>query len=436
MSSTLDTSEGPCSSLRKFILVSLPWIICGLGAAFYFYEYFLRIAPSVMTGDLMRTYGIHAAALGNLTAFYYYAYAPMQLPVGVLMDRYGPRRLLTLSCLCCVIGTYMFAATDILLVAQIGRFLVGFGSAFAFVGVLKLATVWLPPEHFAVVSGLTTTLGMIGAMVGDIALADLVEKYDWQFSIYLSAAFGIALTALIWGIVRDSPDKKSLKKTQTTTMRGAILGLLKVVESPQVWLAGTIGFFMFLPTSAFAELWGVPYLKQVFGFSEREAATAISMIFLGWAVGAPLFGWFSDKFRLRKLPITAGALLAACSITILFYAPTLSSSLVFTLLFLFGLFSSAEIIIFAIATEATPTRFAGSAIAIANMVVMIGGIVFQPLIGYLLDSGWSGMMEEGVHVFTKSEFQSAFVVIPVGLFLAVLLTFFIKETHASHSASP
>src|ERR1700722_8240175 len=161
-------------------LTVLPWLVCGLGALFYCYEYLLRIAPSVMTADLMQAYHINATALGNLVAFYYYAYTPMQLPVGVLMDRYGPRRLLTFACLACALGSYLFAHAFHIEFAQFGRFMVGFGSAFAFVGVLKLATIWLPPRRFAMVSGLTTSLGMIGGMVGDIYLTSLVNQVEWR----------------------------------------------------------------------------------------------------------------------------------------------------------------------------------------------------------------------------------------------------------------
>lgn len=148
-----------------------PWLVCMLGALFYCYEYYLRIAPSVMTADLMRAFAISAAALGNLTAFYYYAYTPMQLPVGILMDRYGPRRLLVIAVLCCALGSYLFTQTSHIGIAQLGRFLVGFGSAFAFVGVLKLSALWLAPERFAFMSGFATTLGMLGAVIGDISLS-------------------------------------------------------------------------------------------------------------------------------------------------------------------------------------------------------------------------------------------------------------------------
>src|SRR6056297_3113727 len=142
----------------KFIKL-LPWFICSLGALFYAYEYFLRITPSVMTQELKAFYHIKDEALGSLSAYYYYIYTPMQLLVGLLMDRYGPRRLLTLATISCVVGSIMFASTHQLYVAELGRLFIGFGSAFAYVGVLKLGTIWLPKRHFGTFTGLATALG-------------------------------------------------------------------------------------------------------------------------------------------------------------------------------------------------------------------------------------------------------------------------------------
>ena len=158
------------------IITIIGWLICGLGAIFYSYEYLLRIAPSVMEPALREHFDLSATGFGLLSSIYYFAYVPMQLPVGVLLDRYGPRRLLTFACLICVIGTLLFTGTTVFWIAATGRFLVGFGSAFAFVGVLKLATIWLPENRLAMVSGMTSALGAIGAMLGDNFLEIFVNR--------------------------------------------------------------------------------------------------------------------------------------------------------------------------------------------------------------------------------------------------------------------
>lgn len=407
------------------------WLIWSLGALFYCYEYFLRISPDVFTGDLMRTYGLGGAALGNLIAFYYYAYTPMQLPVGILMDRYGPRLLLTIAVLCCALGSFLFAATDLVWVAATGRFLVGFGSAFAFVGVLKLAAIWLRPDRFAFVAGLATTLGMIGAMIGENALTFLVKEFGWRHTTYGSALFGIFLGVIIWSIVRNTKTQADKEiHYDNVSFSEIVADLLQALRRKQVWLAGIVGGLLYIPTSVFAELWGVPYLEQARGFSSFQAASAVSMIFLGWAIGGPIIGFVSDRLKLRKIPIVFGSLMAALLIGLLLLTSNIPVDIVFVMFLLFGMFSSAENITFAIARESCAKEIAGSAVAINNMLVMFGGMILQPMVGKMLDSKWHGAMHMGHRVFSNSNYVHALIILPVGLILAAVLTLFIRETHA------
>lgn len=412
------------------------WLVCGLGALFYCYEYFLRISPSVMTQDLMHVYHIDATLLGNLAAFYYYAYTPMQLPVGLLMDRFGPRRLLIVASLLCAVGTYLFAESGHLFVAQMGRFLVGFGSAFAFVGVLKLATIWLPPNRFAMIAGLTTALGMLGATGGDIALAVLVDRIGWHNTILLSASMGLVLALIILLILPEDdgntfiPGKtNSGSGRMTANFQQLLTGLGCLLRNPQMWCIGLIGCLLYLPTSAFAELWGIPYLEGVFGLTKTKAATAVSMIFLGWAVGGPLVGFMSDQFGRRKVPLITGALLATGIVLLIMYAPINTVEL-FILLFLIGVVTSVENLCFAIGREINHDHLAGTALALTNMLVMLGGIVFQPLIGMFLDMSWSGQMANGVRVYSPENYHFAMMVLPIGLIVAAFLGLFVKETYA------
>ena len=409
----------------------LPWLMCGLAALFYCYEYLLRVAPSVMTSDLMLTYHIDAAALGNLIAFYYYIYTPMQLPVGLLMDAYGPRRLLTIAGLSCAVGAYLFASTDIFFIAAFGRFLVGFGSAFAFVGVLKLATLWLPPERFALISGLTTALGMIGGMLGDIILTVLINKNGWRLSSYWAACFGIILTLCMFIFLRDGKSKKGNTEhlhQELPALKDILCTLARIIRNPQIWINGLIGCLLYLPTSVFAELWGVPFLSQALHFSPSAAANAVSLIFLGWATGSPIAGFISDTLRQRRLPMTIGAAVAAILFSIVLYVPHVPVYAVCIIFYLFGFFSSVEVITFAVGREISSSKAAGTAIALTNMLVMIGGVIFQPLVGVLLQ--WQGgETVEGLHIYSADAYQYALAVLPLGLMLTVFLSFFLKETH-------
>lgn len=409
----------------------LAWTMCGFGALFYCYEYFLRISPSVMTPELMSSYHLTGAQIGGLSAFYYHAYVPMQILVGLLMDRYGPRRLLSVACLLCAIGTYLFASNHGIGVAELGRFLVGLGSAFAFVGAAKLATIWLPPNRFALISGIILCLGMLGAMLGDILLRWLVDAIGWRITLFGSASAGLFLAFLIWLCVRDkNPYHVDHFTHAPATLKSVLSGLLLAVRNSQIWLNGLIGLLLYLSLSAFAELWGVPYLQQAHSLSRINAADANSMIFLGWAVGGPFWGWFSDFVRLRCTPMMLASFGALLSVCVILYFPTLISlPLLFILLFVFGFFSSVQILVFALSREATPIKIAGTTIGLLNMLVMLGGNILQPLIGKLLDLQWTGLLHDGARVYTSSAYTYALSVLPVSIIMAMVIISFVRETH-------
>lgn len=421
---------------RNFVAA---WFICALGAIYYSYEYFLRISPSVMEPALRSHFNLTAGGFGVLSAFYYYAYVPLQIPVGVLLDRYGPRILLTLACLICVIGTFIFAGTQTFWIAAFGRFLVGLGSAFAFVGVLKLATIWLPETKLAMVSGLAAALGTIGAMVGDNLLGMFVINVGWRSTMEITAFFGIGLAIILWLGVRDTNKRREHTGTIDTFKR-SMLDLNIIIRDKQMWINGLFGCLVYLPTTVFAELWGIPYLKSAQGLTQPAADFANSLLFLGFTIGAPLMGLISDRLKRRKPPMFIGAVCAAIIMGIILYIPALSEYHIDILMFLLGLFYSAQCIVFAVGRELSPSEAAGTAMAMTNMLVMLGAMFLQPLVGHLLDWSLAHRLRHAIEVnssdlllqlYTASDYQFALSIIPLGILFAAVLTFFLRETYAN-----
>ena len=402
-------------------------LICILVAVFYCYEYFLRVAPSVISADLMQHYQISHAGLGILSACFYYAYTPLQIPVGLLMDKYGPRIMLTVACLLCAIGTYQFGASASLFSAQVGRFLVGFGSAFAFVGFLKISSNWLPRSLYAMMVGFCMLLGTFGAMGGEIIVAELLETMNWQKILQISSIIGLIITVILWLFVRNEPCKSLMGPSQPenkdTCDHNTIPlfnALTKIIMTPQLWIAGLIGCFTYLPLSSFAEMWAVPYLESI-GYSKSDAATGSSLIFLGFGIGGPLWGIFSDMINSRKKPLVIGSLLAAISACIIILLPNIAKLYMFIALFCCGLFSSAEIIVFAVGNDTSHKSISGTTVAFINMTVMIGGIILQPVIGKILDLKISTELYDS--------YQIALSALPIGLFLSAILSLILKETY-------
>ncbi|EKE01856.1 MAG: Major facilitator family transporter, partial [uncultured bacterium] len=316
-------------------------------------------------------------------------------------------------------------------VAAIGRLMIGFGAAFAFVCVLKLTASWLPQRLFAFFVGLATTLGMIGGMAGDIILSPLVRSIGWKQTVNIGTIAGVILIPLIWIIIRDKPNTELHRKDKTKTKppyRETFLGLLKIFRNPQMWINGFIGCIMFLSLSLFAELWGIPFLTTVYKLSNQSAATACSMVFLGWLVGGPMIGYISDVAYSRRIPLFIGLLLSAGLISLIIYLPQINIGLLHLLLFLFGVFSSFEVLCFAISSDNNPKPLIATASAFTNALVMFSGSLCQPLAGKILDFFWSGQTLNGDRVYSATDYQYALTILPLAFLLGFILTFWLRET--------
>lgn len=399
--------------------------VCAIGAFFYCYEFVLRIIPGALQSELSAAFGhISASTFGQLSAFYYFAYSPMQMPVGMLMDRFGPRRLLTFACLCCTIGSFMFSYSSSMITVGSGRFLVGFGSSFAFVGVLSLALHWLPLRFFSLIAGLITTLGMLGLVYGEVKVTELSASMGLPYVLSMMVVIGAILTLLIFFIVRDGPSNVQLKKQPLPEF---FKNVVKVLVSPQVWLIGFVGACLYASLSVFGELWGKTYLEHAHHLNKVDAAKAISCLFLGWAVGAPIAGYLSDWSRRRVLPLVVGAMCSFVCICIILYCPGLSYSVLCLLLFFYGVFSGTELIVFIMAKENSGAQLSGTVFAATNMLVTLGGVIFQPLVGKLLDMFGDSRMVNGEYIYSVVDYQIALSILPISLLFVAIAAFFLKD---------
>lgn len=400
-----------------------------LGALFYCYEYFLRIAPSVMQNDLMRYFHLDATLFGSLSGFYFYAYSPMQLVVGVSVDRFKLKHVLTFAILCCALGSFIFATTPNYNWAAAGRFLQGFGSAFAFVGALKLASKWLPIWWFASFSGFCTALGFLGGASGDILLTHWVQIMGWKNLTHIFVITGVCLALIFWMVMSTGPAKKfsSVVEKNHFTIKKAVIQLYFLMKKPYMWCAGILGGLLFLPTIVFADLWGIPYLQQLHGYTLTQAGLMTSMIYFGWAIGSPLQGILSNMIGTRLRIVFWGALIAAILSLIVLYSSTISYNVLCVLFLCFGIASSVECLTFAMGRDVCTHQTTGMAMALINFLVMISGLFMQRGVGMLLDMNWNGAMQNGVRQYTTHDYQHAIVVVPISLGVAALMTLFVKD---------
>lgn len=418
-----------------FTLIIQPWFMCTLGMLFYCYNYFLRVSPSVMQEDLMQGLHINAFQFGTLAAFYYYAYTPMQIPVGMIYDRFGTRVVQFFAIMVVVLGVGTFIAANSFEMACAGRLMIGLGTAFAYIGVLKLASVWLAPNRFATIAGLTTAFGMLSAIFSDKFLTKFVESVGYKQALVTALVIGVGLSLFILLFMRNKPKVQLLHQASISHhapmgMKALFKALRTVLTNPQIWLIGLIGCLFYLPASVFLDLWGIPYLKSAYHLSAEDAASAVSWVFVGWIISGPSIGALSDRIKRRRLPLLISAIMSACLLSIVFYVPGLSLNALYVIFFFVGIFCGAHPLCFAVGKENSPLQFSGTAVAVTNTLIMLGGLIFQPLVGKLLDNhAVNVVLENGVPLYTPADYTYALSVVPVGLMIAIFLTLFLKETY-------
>lgn len=408
----------------------MPWIVWGLSCVFYFYEFLLQVSPSVMSSELMHDFGVTSQTVGIISGVYYYSYAAMQLPGGVMMDRFGPHRLLTIATFTCAISTIAFALTNSLLMACLARLLIGFGSAFAAVGAMKLAANWFAAERFAFLTGLMVTIGMLGAIGGEAPLAILIDHVDWRNSMLIMGIIGLVLTILIYAIVRDMPLQTQQSRTLPTHEdEPLIASLLMLVKNKQLWLVATYGGLVYMATPIFCGLWGVPFLMFKMHIAKAMAANYISLVLVGWAIASPLWGIFSNRIGRRKTSMYIGSSGALICSTVFIYAPIESPWMIELLLLMFGLFSAGFLPAFAVAKELCSKQYVATGLSFMNMMNMVGIAIGQPIIGYLLDKLWQGEMVNHVRVYPLEAYYISLSLLPIGMLVSLLILPWLKETY-------
>lgn len=410
------------------------WSIWFLSAFFMFYKYALEVSPSVMTKTLMSTFDINGVALGNLAACYFYSYLLMQIPAGLLLDKFGPRKVTTLAITLCALGCFVFAKADTILVAGIGRFLTGAGAAFGAINCLKLIANWFPMRHFAFMAGLMMTVGMLGAVGGQAPLSQFIEAMDWRYAIQIIGLGGLSLAILFWLVVQDKPPEHRQAKLLSPEHLPLLKSLKQIFKNRQAWWLSVYSGFAFAPVMVFGGLWGVPFTTEAFGITHTSAAQAVSLIFIGFAVGAPLFGWLSDWLGQRRVVMFWGTLASLLSITAVIYTPGLSYGMLSFLLFFFGFAISTFLLCFTMIREINTPFLAATAIGFMNAFDAFFGAFSDPLTGKFLDFKWAGKMVDGARVFSVEAYKSAFLTLPIYLLISLLVLFLIKETHCKQSS--
>jgi MFS family permease len=428
----MTTSPLPANNTQPHQLGGwLAWLVVMVSALFFFYEFLQMNMFDTINADLMRAFHINGAEVSNLSAGYFYADILLLFPAGFILDKFSTRKLLSTAMFVSVAATFCLSFTDNYWFAFCMRLLSGFGAAFNLLSSLRLASRWFPAKKLALVTGAVVTMAMLGGVVAQTPMTLLVASVGWRHAIQYDALLGAIFLLFIIFLVRDYPkgySAETIDQSKHISLKTTVLAILK---NRQNWLGGFYTCFLNLPILVLGALWGIQYLSQANHFSRTQASVINSMLFIGTIVGSPILGQLSDYFRKRKPLMIIGAVFSIALILAVRYIPAPSFSVMMILFFLLGFVTSSQVISYPLITESNSMTLTGSALGMASVIIMAGGAVFQPVMGWLLDLHWHGQYSNGVPFYDVSDYHFAFMIFPITFVISLLFSFMIRETHAT-----
>ena len=390
------------------------WLFCLL---FYFMEYAVRSAPSVMLPELRTAFGLNTVGLSSLIGLYYYSYAAFAIVAGASVDRWGAKYTIPAGLLILAVGTAMFAV-NVGWIAGVGRFLQGAGAAFAFVAAVYLAARGLPARYLATAVGITQCLGMLGGAAGQFVVAPLIHgPLEWQqFWVYAGAVTLLIAVAMVIVTPREHLSQGSNASIWTT-----FAPYKTVLTNPQSYLCGLCGGLLFLPTTVGAMTWGVSFLQEGWHVAYTPAVDRAAAVAIGWVFGCPIVGYVADRIGRRKPVVLGGAALMLLATLAIFYLPP-ETFPPYLLGFLLGFGSGAAMIPYSIIKEVNPDHAKGSATGAMNFLVFVMTALAAPAIGW-----WMQKLAGGA-ALTEDVFVTAGSIYVAAIVVAAFLTLFLKET--------
>ncbi|OGO95527.1 MAG: MFS transporter [Coxiella sp. RIFCSPHIGHO2_12_FULL_44_14] len=410
-----------------------PWIVWAVSMLFVLFQFFLQISSGVIIDGLMKDFSLSALGGGVLVSTYYYIYVLLQMPAGLLVDYFGPRRVLTIGAAVCALGCLLFGFSRVLSVAIVGRLLMGGGAAFAFVGSLNVVARWFPLNRFILLTGLAESIGMIGGILGGLFLAKLVQFLGWRHAMIGAAFLGFLISMLIGLIVRDRSDHHVSSPMTMIFDRSLWCDLKSLIRKKIAWINGAYSGLLFAVVTVFVALWGIPYIMLAYHVRLIIATLICDLVFLGVAIGTPLVGWLDGQIYHRRPLLIGGALGSAVLLSIVIYVPILPLGLLCVLMALLGILLSVYMLPFAIGNEIVPPHWRGASIGFVNCLSVAGAPLLQPLVGLILylfttHSGY------GIDRYAVLHYQIALSVLPIILLLAAGLARYLPNRRQQETA--
>ena len=407
-------------------MISRRWIIFILATSHFFLSQFYRTSNAVIATQLIQDLSLDTKGLGFLSASFFYGFAVTQIPIGLLLDKVGPRKLMAILSLLGILGAFIFSIADSLSMGLIGRTLLGIGMACNLMGTFKLLTKWFEPFIFATLSGLVISVGTMGNIVATTPLVMLVEQMGWRQSFQLIAAINLVLTLTLYFVVRDEPASSTGGPTgrqPSMSFKQAFSNLVMLLKDTDYWIISLATFVRYGTFAAFQALWAGPFLMEAMGYSAVKTGNLILLMTVGIIMGSPFWGALSDRvFKTRKWILTfCLAALAAIALVLMLIPPDAALAVVASSFFAFGFFSSAGMLMYPHIKDLMPVEMAGAAMTGINFFNMMGPALFLQGLGILM---------QALHPEASrgpAAFDTAFLVCTVSLVAAGALYIFTTD---------
>jgi predicted MFS family arabinose efflux permease len=405
------------SSIKKDIYIS--WLILVM---FFLYQYILRSSPGVLIEEIRHHFSMNAKDFALMGAMYYYGYSIMQIPLGILIDKFGLRYTVFVSIIFCIAGTYLLTATNNSMVAYFSRLLVGIGSASAFMSSVKLARDYLPFSKQGIALGATLTFGSIGALMGGKPLNQLIEKFnDWQTAFIIFAVSGILILFFAFLYI---PTKEEYHSSDSINdqVNKIWQNLTKIITNKKILTYSVIAIGLFAPLSVMADLWGTAFLMKKFSLTRESASPILMNIYIGMAIGSIILPLFIKKFHINNI-IKFSTISLLLVFAILVYMPNLSKTNLTSLLIAIGFFCGAEMLCFTAALRYADSSISGLTIGVVNTLNMLSGALMQQVIGKYLDFSWNGALNDvGLRIYSTQKFIEAFSILVAIIGICVIIS--------------
>ncbi|MFC3908096.1 MFS transporter [Legionella dresdenensis] len=413
----------------SFSEIMLPWLVCFSASLFFFYEFIQGNMFASIADSIMRDFNVQADKMAYLSSIYYLSNVIFLFVAGGVLDKVSAKKTIMVAMSLCVISTFILSHAHSFYVALICRFITGIGSAFCFLGPIRIASRWFPPRKMALVTGVIVTLAMSGGFLAQYPLTWLVNQVGWRDALVYVGWLGfIMLVFMLFGIV----DKADNEPAKAARYNNVWANAKQAYLNRQNLKAAAYTSLMNMAIAVFGAMMGSLYLVQRMGISKEDASIINSMLFLGAIVGGPVIGWISDKLALRVLPMKVGVIASLLTLLAVLYLPV-SFVAMKILFFLLGFFTAAQIISYALVAESSPAAITATAVSVISLLTQGGYVVYQNLFTALLTSHGDMQIVDGVPVYSLADYQYAAMILLIGLVLALLSLIGLKETHGRHN---